>query len=453
MGPHFTLLCAALAGCLLPAEGCVICDPSVVLALKSLEKDYLPGHLDAKHHKAMMERVENAVKDFQELSLNEDAYMGVVDEATLQKGSWSLLKDLKRITDSDVKGDLFVKELFWMLHLQKETFATYVARFQKEAYCPNKCGVMLQTLIWCKNCKKEVHACRKSYDCGERNVEVPQMEDMILDCELNWHQASEGLTDYSFYRVWGNNTETLVSKGKEATLTKPMVGPEDAGSYRCELGSVNSSPATIINFHVTGQCCGAERSVGFRAQESWGPRRGRGLGDGGVTSCWVWFRGTGCGFLPGAWPLAPRTGVPLGVFRLDTVEGVIISGMAGYWDGLVFARAGTPRPARTALKLSLTVLPRMIKEEKPSPNIVTPGEATTESSITLQPLKPEKMLASRLLGLLICGSLALITGLTFAIFRRRKVIDFIKSSLFGLGSGAAEQTQVPKEKATDSRQQ
>ncbi|KAI2592131.1 IZUMO1 isoform 3 [Pan troglodytes] len=57
MGPHFTLLCAALAGCLLPAEGCVICDPSVVLALKSLEKDYLPGHLDAKHHKAMMERM------------------------------------------------------------------------------------------------------------------------------------------------------------------------------------------------------------------------------------------------------------------------------------------------------------------------------------------------------------------------------------------------------------
>ncbi|XP_063513364.1 izumo sperm-egg fusion protein 1 isoform X9 [Pongo pygmaeus] len=265
MGPHFTFLCAALARCLLPAEGCVICDPSVVLALKSLEKDYLPGHLDAKHHKAMMDRVENAVKDFQELPLNEDAYMGVVDEATLQKGSWSLLKDLKRITDSDVKGDLFVKELFWMLHLQKETFATYVARFQKEAYCPNKCGVMLQTLIWCKNCKKEVHACRKSYDCG--------------------------------------------------------------------------------------------------------------------------------------------------------------------------------------------VLPERIKEEKPSPNIVTPGEATTESSITLQPLKPEKMLKSRLLGLLICGSLALITGLTFAIFRRRKVIDFIKSSLFGLGSGAAEQTQVSKEKATDSKHQ
>ncbi|XP_012315646.2 izumo sperm-egg fusion protein 1 isoform X3 [Aotus nancymaae] len=322
MGPHFTLLFSALAGCLLPAEGCVICDPSVVLALKSLEKDYLPGHLDASLHKTLMDKVEKAVADFQNLSLTEDAYMGVIDEDTLQKASWSLLKDLKRITDSDVKG------------------------------------MMLQTLIWCMNCKKEVHACRKSYDCGERDVEVPRMEDMILDCELNWHKASEGLTDYSFYRVWGNNTETLVSKGKEPTLTKPMVGPEDAGDYRCELDTVNSSPATIILFHVT-------------------------------------------------------------------------------------------------------VLPKRVEEENPSPNIVTPGEAsptqisemTSESSITLQPPKPESMLKGRLLGLLIGGFVALIIGLTFALFRRRKVIDFIKSSLFGLGSGADEQPQVPKEKDTDSMDQ
>ncbi|XP_035141669.2 izumo sperm-egg fusion protein 1 isoform X5 [Callithrix jacchus] len=245
-----------------------------------------------------------------------------------------------------------------MLHLQKEALAASVARFQREAYCPNQCGMMLQTLIWCMNCKKEVHACRKSYDCGERDVEVPHMEDMTLDCELNWHKASEGLTDYSFYRVWGNNTETLVSKGKESTLTKPMVGPEDAGDYRCELGTVNSSPATIILFHVT-------------------------------------------------------------------------------------------------------VLPKRVEEENPSPNIVTLGEAsptqisemTSESSITLQPPKPDSMLKGRLLGLLIWGSVALIIGLTFAIFCRRKVIDFIKSSLFGLGSGADEQPQVPKEKDTDSMDQ
>lgn len=44
-----------------------------------------------------------------------------------------------------------------------------------------------------------------------------------------------------------------MSKGKEPYLTKTMVSPEDAGNYRCELGTVSSGPATIIHFRVTGQ--------------------------------------------------------------------------------------------------------------------------------------------------------------------------------------------------------
>ncbi|XP_062944732.1 izumo sperm-egg fusion protein 1 [Cynocephalus volans] len=355
---RFALLLAALAGCPLPAGGCLICDPAVVAALKSLEKDYLPGHLDAEHHKNMMERVEKTVKDFGKLPLKEDSYVGAVDEATLEKASWSLLKDLKRITDSDVKGELFVKELFWMLHLQKETFANYAAQFQKEAYCPNKCGTMLQTLIWCNKCVKEVHACRKSYFCQDRKVEVHRMEDMILDCELNWHHASEGLTDYSFYRVWENNSETLVSKGKQPTLTKPMVDTEDAGRYYCELGTVSSGPATIIRFHVR-------------------------------------------------------------------------------------------------------VLPKRVVEEKPSPNVITQGEATPgmmtsvrpESSTTLQSPKSENLLSGLLGRLVIWGAVVLIASIAFVIFCRRKAVDFIKSSLFRIGGGAAKHPQVSNKETTDSRSQ
>lgn len=40
-------------------------------------------------------------------------------------------------------------------------------------------------------------------------------------------------------------------KGRRPTLTKPLVRPEDAGDYRCELGTVHSGPATIIHFQVT----------------------------------------------------------------------------------------------------------------------------------------------------------------------------------------------------------
>ncbi|KAL2762988.1 izumo sperm-egg fusion protein 1 isoform 3 [Daubentonia madagascariensis] len=177
------------------------------------------------------------------------------------------------------------------------------------------------------------------------------MEDMILDCELNWHRASEGLTDYSFYRVWGNNTETLVSEGKDPTLTKPMVGPEDAGNYRCELGSVNSSPATIIHFHVT-------------------------------------------------------------------------------------------------------VLPKKVVEEEPSPTVVTTqGKGTSEWSTLLPSPKAENMLEDRLAGLLLWGSLLLLIVVALAILCQKTVIDFIKSSLSGLGSGAAEHRQVPEKEAADSETQ
>ncbi|XP_019782800.1 izumo sperm-egg fusion protein 1 isoform X4 [Tursiops truncatus] len=325
MGPwRLPLLVAALAGCLLPARGCVMCDPNVVEALNSLETDYLPGHLEAKHHKNVMKRVKQAVEAFKDLPIDEDSYMGVVDEATLEKAAWSLLKDLKRITDSDVKG------------------------------------LMLQPLIWCSTCQKQVHSCRKSSNCGERKVKVHQMEDMILDCELNWHKLSQGLTDYSFYRVWGKNSETLMSKGKEPTLTKTMVRPKDAGTYRCELGSVQSSPATIIYFHVT-------------------------------------------------------------------------------------------------------VLPKRIVEEIPSPNTetedeVAPGEVTldrpqTATTLQSQSPKPEKVLRSRLVGLLIWGFVVLIASVATVILLSRsgKVIDFIKSSWFSTGRGAAQDSEVSEEKAKESR--
>ncbi|OWK15621.1 hypothetical protein Celaphus_00004698 [Cervus elaphus hippelaphus] len=327
------LLVATLAGCLFPARGCVICDPKVREALNSLEMDYLPGHLEASYHKKVMEKIKQAVEDFKDLPIDENSYMGVVDEATLEKASWSLLKDMKRITDSDVKGELFVKEMLWMLHLAKNTFASYAAQFQKE-------GLMLQPLIWCSTCQKQVHACRKSKNCGEREVKVHQMEDMILDCELNWHKISQGLTDYSFYRVWKNNSETLVSKGKEPILTKTMVRPKDAGTYRCELGSIKSSPATIIYFHVT-------------------------------------------------------------------------------------------------------VLPKRIQEEIPSPNTETQDETAQgevaldrpHSTVEPQTPKPEQVLKRRLLGVLIWGLVVLTAGVLSVILfsRSGKVVDFIKSR-FSTGS-------------------
>lgn len=83
MGPRLpALLIVVLAGRLLPARGCIMCDPSVREMLDHLEKTYLPGHLETQYHEDFMTRVKQALEDFKDLPIDEDAYMGVIGEGS-----------------------------------------------------------------------------------------------------------------------------------------------------------------------------------------------------------------------------------------------------------------------------------------------------------------------------------------------------------------------------------
>lgn len=139
-----------------------------------------------------------------------------------------------------------------------------------------------------------------------------------------------------------------MSKGKEPTLTKIMVDPLDAGTYRCQLDTVQSSPATVIRFHVTGQCWGVERNMGFRVLEL-GVVCFRGVAYGGIISCRV-FRFPDLGVASGH-----SCRVPLWVCSpLHTIGGwrrVIISFRV--WGKLVRGGVALARPSC----LPRTVLP------------------------------------------------------------------------------------------------
>ncbi|XP_027716382.1 izumo sperm-egg fusion protein 1 isoform X2 [Vombatus ursinus] len=235
------------------AWGCLLCDPAVVAGLRDLEQNYLPSHmdLDPQALQTLVNRLEETIQQFSDLPVEENVYQGVIDEPTLSKASWTFLKELRRIKDSSLRDDFLLKELTWTLHMQKEHFLGLAVKFQRESLCPNKCGFMMQTLVWCHGCEKQVHSCQKSYDCGAQSVRVMENGDMVLDCELSWHKAAEGLTDYRFYRVWPNGSEILISRSQESTLIKPMVSLEDSGVYRCILGTVREhSPATVITYYV-----------------------------------------------------------------------------------------------------------------------------------------------------------------------------------------------------------
>ncbi|XP_042773740.1 izumo sperm-egg fusion protein 1-like isoform X2 [Panthera leo] len=95
----------------------------------------------------------------------------------------------KHFTSPCFFPDNTLEEFSEMLTREKESFQSYVARFQREGEdsCPNKCGVLLRLLRWCDSCLLHTYPCRKSTDCGGRQINVHEKEDLVLNCELHWH--------------------------------------------------------------------------------------------------------------------------------------------------------------------------------------------------------------------------------------------------------------------------
>ncbi|XP_047384101.1 izumo sperm-egg fusion protein 1-like isoform X2 [Sciurus carolinensis] len=245
MGPYFAPPLAALTCCLLPAGCCVICDSEVLAALKSLKTDFLPNFLNPEEVKHMYDTIVRTVKGFSDLPYNKKSYVGAIDEKTYRIVTKSFLKSLKNITDSRIKGKQSLEKLNEMFRNEKVTFAFHAAQFQR-------LGLMLQKLIWCDYCNFQIHKCSKPVDCGGRNLEIHELEELNLNCHLDWHDNAYGLADYTFYRVWENNSETELHKGKDPVLNKPSVSLRDAGNYRCVLrNTLFGTPSSIIRFHVT----------------------------------------------------------------------------------------------------------------------------------------------------------------------------------------------------------
>ncbi|KAF0872296.1 IZUM1 protein, partial [Crocuta crocuta] len=256
MGPQLTLLMGAVVGCLLPARCCILCDFKVELALDSMEKDYLPTHIGRGRQQEVMEWIRQAVENFKDLPDLEPTYDKIVGEGLTETSCVYLTPGWVgdgeyTLSPCCFPGDTFLKEFSKMLTREKEGFQRNVARFLKPGFCPNKCGELLQLLRYCDNCTMHTKSCPKSTDCGVRQINVRELDNMILDCELDWHTIAEGVTNYSFYRVWGSNSETLMYKGKQPAVIKRMMMPVDAGNYRCELGTERSGPVSIIRFEVT----------------------------------------------------------------------------------------------------------------------------------------------------------------------------------------------------------
>lgn len=133
------------------------------------------------------------------------------------------------------------------------------------------------------------------------------------------------------------------------------------------------------------------------------------------------FRPRGCGFLPGVRLLVTRPGRPSGCvpasssWRRDYVPEGLGPGVACRGENLPWSWQDLGALPGSLLTPPLSVLPKRIQEEIPSPNTETQDEtALGEVAVDLphttvepQTPKPEQLLRRRLFGVLIWGLVVL----------------------------------------------
>ncbi|KAM4048890.1 izumo sperm-egg fusion protein 1-like [Anomaloglossus baeobatrachus] len=190
------------------------------------------------------------------------------------------------------------------LHFQrlKETVRKIV-QDSNNRRCPNKqgansCGLMVQTYVHCDTCLDEKiicagglpvnqeyfdrcscvcidkkctdlktgHKCSpcrdqeihisETIDCGERNIEVAEDEDLILDCSFPWHSLLGQPYKNNFVRLFSSvfpfspfiELESKVIE--EPYIEMKGVQKKDEGMYMCSTILQSDVPVSKIIYHV-----------------------------------------------------------------------------------------------------------------------------------------------------------------------------------------------------------
>ncbi|XP_067388839.1 izumo sperm-egg fusion protein 1 [Emydura macquarii macquarii] len=236
----------------LGVRGCLRCDPGSVRLLQELKGPYLGRQLqgDRDLRERLSALLDRSLQGLAELPIGPHSYMGVIDEKTMGEAAAHFRRAVTRIMENDFKDGQLFNEVMWSLQELRETFGKLMAQFQKEVYCPNKCGRMVHQFIDCRACGSQLYSCNRDLRCGERRLQVQQDDDLILDCALTWHRASYGAKSYSFYRTLGGSEQLMVT-GPDAFLVKKAVSANDSGRYRCEMLNPQGWVCSKLGFQVT----------------------------------------------------------------------------------------------------------------------------------------------------------------------------------------------------------
>ncbi|XP_028852197.1 izumo sperm-egg fusion protein 1 [Denticeps clupeoides] len=252
------LSCLLLLVCVLPAvEPCLQCDRVIKYLhddfIDKLTGDTLQDQADIK------DIIDHAYVTYKETS---NRFHGVIDPTTMYRARTEYQSEFERFW-KDEHSSYIKWEIIMIVVKGRQILEKHLKIFDGEGLCPNKCGLLYQTLINCTSCQYELHTCLSTTypkSCGEHHMLMEEGGEVVLNCYLSWHSLITGQVEYHYY--WrpqnvGSQTFSLVSSFEtlvvttESKIVLNQLQVDEAGLYLCLLKDKHGTVFSQIKFNLT----------------------------------------------------------------------------------------------------------------------------------------------------------------------------------------------------------
>ncbi|XP_030621915.1 izumo sperm-egg fusion protein 1 [Chanos chanos] len=236
------------------AESCLQCTRVV----RYLHEDFLAGVSDitVQDQIELKKIIDHAYITYRDTSRQ---YHGVIDPTTLYRARTEYQSEFRRHWTEETTGSIHW-DMITIVEKGKRILEKHLKVFVAEGLCPNKCGLLYQSVMNCSSCEHGLRTCLSTTsprDCGEHHLEAEEGDQVVLDCFLPWHTLVMGQPDYHY--SWRPLTQNLSIEGDykvlvvtpESKIVLNQLRVEEQGVYRCLLQDSEGTTLSRTHFILT----------------------------------------------------------------------------------------------------------------------------------------------------------------------------------------------------------
>ncbi|XP_062854759.1 izumo sperm-egg fusion protein 1 isoform X2 [Trichomycterus rosablanca] len=252
-GPFFLGWCFLMS--FIPtARLCLQCDS----VIRNMHEDFISSRtkITVQQQMDLKNIVDHAYVTYQDTSRE---LSGVIDPTTLYRAQTEYQSEFRRHWQKP-NTDSIQSHMTKIVEKGKRILKKHLNIFVEEGLCPNKCGLLFQSVMDCSTCKYTLHTCQSETppkDCGGQRLEAGETEQVVLDCYLPWHSLVVGKAKYYYFWKQGARNFTVEDRFDVLVVTQDskivlnQLSVSEQGVYRCFLLDRHGITLSHMHFILT----------------------------------------------------------------------------------------------------------------------------------------------------------------------------------------------------------